>query len=349
MPAQSFNTFFKAIRGGQIPGAVYLHGGEDVLKEEAISVIIDKAVDPALKDFNFDQRVAATLDPEAAETLCNTLPMMADRRLVVITGVEAWNKRARAKAAILRFLERPAPETVLVLVQGAADTTVDKELAAATVTVAADPLPPDRAVRWLEHHADRLGVSLEPAAAEHMVKATGGSLGELRTELEKLAGLGGDRLGVEQVAALLGIRHGETAVDWVAAVLGGRTGEAVTMLPHVLAQPKVSGVQLVTQLGTQVLGLGIARAHYDRGARGRALEGTIVQTLRRVRVFGVSYAAAGAEWAALAAAWSPARVVAALAALRRTDERLKNTALADDRAILFDLVMELNLPWQHAA
>src|ERR1051326_2311063 len=46
--------------------------------------------------------------------------MMADRRVVIIREVEAWNKRARGKAALLHYLEKPAPETVVVLVQGAA-------------------------------------------------------------------------------------------------------------------------------------------------------------------------------------------------------------------------------------
>lgn len=349
MPSQSFDAFFKAIRSGQIPGAIYLHGGEDVLKEDAIGIIIGKVIDPSLKDFNLDQRAAATLDPEAAETLCNTLPMMADRRVVVISGVEAWNKRARAKAAILRYLERPAPETVLILVQGGGESSVDKELAAGAVTVAVDPLPPDRATRWLEHHAQTIGLSLEPAAAQHMVKATGGSLGELRTELEKLAGLGDGVLTVAQVAALMGVRHGETPVDWVSAVLEGQTATALTILPHVLALPKVSAVQLVMLLGSSVIGLGIARGHFDRGVRGRALEGKIFQALQSSRLFGFSYRTTSAEWARLAPGWTAARVTRALAQLRRADERLKNTALADDRAILFDLVVELHPQWQHAA
>jgi hypothetical protein len=43
------------------------------------------------------------------------------------------------------------------------------------------------------------------------------------------------------------------------------------------------------------------------------------------------------------------RIEQALQVLRRADERLKSTAVSDERAILFDLCMELALPWQHAA
>src|SRR5262245_59738124 len=115
MPSTAFDSFFKALRKGEVPGVIYLHGTEDVLKEEAIAEILDRAVASTLRDFNVDQVSAADLAPERAETLCNTLPMMAERRVVVIRDVEAWAKRAKGRAAILRFLERPAPETILIL------------------------------------------------------------------------------------------------------------------------------------------------------------------------------------------------------------------------------------------
>src|ERR1044071_943503 len=127
MPKQAFDAFSKLVRNGEIPPAVYLYGEEDVLKEEAVRAIVDRVVDPGLRDFNYDQRSAGQLDPDAVETLCNTLPMMADRRVVVIREVEAWNKRARGKAAMLRYLEKPAAETVVVLVQGAARRDDDRD------------------------------------------------------------------------------------------------------------------------------------------------------------------------------------------------------------------------------
>ena len=356
MATLSFDNLLKALQKGQVPGSLYLHGPEEVLKEELVSLIVAQLIDPSLKDFNFDQRTAGSLDPEAAETLCNTLPMMADRRVVVISEVEAWNKRAKAKAAILRYLDRPAPETVLVLIQSGArdddkELPADKELAARTTTVAVEQLPPDRAQRWLERRAGQLAIALEPAAAEHLVKVADASLSTLRSELDKLAGLGGGLpLSVERVAEFVGVRHGETAADWIAAVLSRQTARAIEMLPHLLARSGISAVPLVATLGTHVLGLGIARAHLDRGAKGGALAGAVKQALFRARPpVRLSYDAAANDWSRLAPQWPTERVERGLIALRRADERLKNTTIADDRAILFDLVMELNLLWQQAA
>lgn len=350
MAAQSFDTVFKALRKGEIPPVLYLHGLEEVLKEEAVAAILEQSLDPSVRDFNFDQRSAASLDPEQAETICNTLPMMADRRVVIIRDVEAWNKRAKAKGIILKYLERPALTTVLILVQSGAEDEVDAELAAKAVSVSAAPLPPDRAKKWLLLHATRLGLEIDDQAAEHMVRVTDASLAALRSELEKLAGLaGGAPLTIDRVSQFLGVRHGETQYDWRDAVLGGDLKAAVAILPHVLAQSGVSGVALVSLIGTSIAGLGLARAHLDRGQRGSALVQAVKSSLFRARPPRVSYDAAAAQWSRLAPAWPRRRVERAFRALGAADERLKTTTVANDAAILFDLIMELSVPWQAAA
>jgi DNA polymerase-3 subunit delta len=350
MPTQRFDAFLDTVRRGEIPGAIYLHGPEDVRKDEAIAEIVDRAIDPSLRDFNLDRRSATTLDPEAAETICNTLPLMAERRVVIIRDVEAWNKRAKAKATVLAYLERPALDTVLILVQGAGAEEVDPELAAKTVAVAALPLGPADAKRWVLEQAKRLQLPLEEAAAEHMVKVADSHLGILRSELDKLAGLATDRpLTLEAVAEHLGIRHGETQFDWRDAVLRGDAGPAVAMLPNLLAQTGISGVGLVSLLGTAVAGIGLARVYYDEGKRGPGLTQAVKGALFRARPPRLHYEAAAAQWSRLAPGWSRDRVEAALRSLLAADERLKNTTVADEAAILFDLVMELSVPWHVAA
>src|ERR1041384_5825909 len=156
MPKESFETFSRLVRSGEIPPAVYLYGEEDVLKDEAVRAILHRLVEPGLRDFNVGQRGAAQLDPEAVETLCNTRPMMADRRVVIIREVEAWNKRARGKAALLHYLEKPAPETVVVLARGAAPrdderdrNDPDADLARVTCAVEVGRYGPKLAETWL--------------------------------------------------------------------------------------------------------------------------------------------------------------------------------------------------------
>ncbi len=353
MPAprsrRSFDDLFRAVRKGEIPQAIYLYGAENALKEELLREIVDRVVEPGTRDFNYDIRSARTLEPEHVEALCTTLPMMAAHRLVVIRDVEEWGKRARGKAAVLRYLERPVPETVLVLVQGAPDPARDRdagadpELARAAAAVEAERLPLSRAEKWVARAAAELGVTLEPAALEHLVRTVEGDLSAARSELEKVAAASqGGTLDVALIASLLGVRRGETQYDWVRAVLEGDTATAARVLPHVLDQPGVSGVGLVTLLGTELIGLGIARDRYDRGARDGRLAGEIFQALLRARPPRLDYRGSAEVWSRLAERWPPARIRAAVRAALAADQRLKFTALSDARGILTDLVMQLS-------
>src|SRR2546425_5889055 len=71
----TFDALLRILKQGAPDPVYYLHGDEDVLKDEAIRALVERAVDPAARDFNVDQRSAADLDPEAFHTLVNTPPL----------------------------------------------------------------------------------------------------------------------------------------------------------------------------------------------------------------------------------------------------------------------------------
>src|SRR4051794_31544574 len=343
MPAHSMDSLFRSLAKGELEPVYYLHGPEDVLKDEALRMIVDRALDPSLRDFNFDQRSVAQLDPEEIHSLCNTLPMLAERRGVGLRDVEIWRRKTKAKSEFLRYLEHPSRETVVVLVQGSAEAGEDQDLSRRAFTVLFEPLSADRAVKWVTRQAGQLGLTLEPEAARHLVRAVGVDLGALQSELAKLASLPrGEILSADRIGQLVGVRHGETQWDWRDAVLSGEAGSAVSLLQPVLAQPGVSGVRLLMQLGTALVGLGVARTLYDEGLRGRALEGAIFKMLLRNRPFGLlGYKEEAARWSAWVPHWPLPRIRAALRDARTADQGLKNTTVSDERGLLTDLVLQV--------
>ena len=72
MPAQTYDALLRSLPKGELAPVYYLHGPENILKDEAVEAIVAKALDPALRDFNFDQRSAGQLDPEAIFTTRST-------------------------------------------------------------------------------------------------------------------------------------------------------------------------------------------------------------------------------------------------------------------------------------
>jgi DNA polymerase-3 subunit delta len=351
MPAHSMDALFRSLGKGEVAPVYYLHGLEDVLKDEAVRAILDRALDPAMREFNLDQRSAGQLDPEEIHSLCNTLPMMAERRVVVLRDVETWRRKAKSRAAFLRYLEHPSPDTVVVLIQGSADEGEDKEVSRSAYTVRLDPLPTNRAIKWVLRRAGTLGMSLDETAAEHLVQAVGTDLGPLGSELAKLASLPSDEpLSPDRVGELVGVRRGETPWDWRAAVLDDQPGRAVGLLPAILAQPGMTGVKLVTLLGTTLVGMGISRSLYDRGLRGRALEDGVFRALLKSRPTGLlGYKEEAARWAGLMGRWPAPRIYAALKAALEADQALKSTTISDEHGVLTDLVMRIGVRSVEAA
>jgi DNA polymerase-3 subunit delta len=342
MPSQSFDAFYRSLTKGGPAAVYYLHGAEDILKDEAVRAIIDRTLDPSLRDFNLDTRSAPQLDPESLFSLCATLPMMSDRRVVVLRDIEGLKRKPKVRATLLKYLERPSPETVLVLVQGSGDEGEDKEIARAAQSVTCAPLPPERVLKWLLNRASASGVRLEEAAAAHLVRSVGTELGPLTSELAKLAALPEELLTVERLGELVGVRHGETGFDWRDAVFDGRIPDAVRLLGPILDQPGSSGVKLATLAGTTLIGIGIARGFVDRGTRGRALDEAVFETIRRNRVYGLlPWSEEKARWIRWASAWSAQRVHAGLRAILDADRALKMTSISDERGILADMVLKM--------
>jgi DNA polymerase III delta subunit len=132
-------------------------------------------------------------------------------------------------------------------------------------------------------------------------------------------------------------------------VVGDRPERAVAILAHLLEQPGISGVKLVTLLGATLLGIGTTRTQYDRGVRGGRLESAAFDLIKRVRIFGVDWKETARLWAACAPNWPDARVRVALKAALVADRALKSTTISDERGVLTDLVIAVAFAKQEAA
>lgn len=346
MTARSYDDLYRALKKGELAPLYYLYGTEDVLKEEAVQAILDRALDPSLRDFNLDQRSAGQLDSESLHSLVNTLPMLAERRVAVVRDVENFRKKSKARATLTAYLENPAPETVLILVQGSGEEDADAEFAKAACAVKLDRLEPARAERWAARRAEQLGVRFAAGALEHLVHVMECDLGQLGAELEKLSSLvNQEPLTLERIGDLVGIRHGETPHDWRDAMLNDDPGLALKLLRPLLDQPGMSGVKLVALLGTTLVGVRVARSHYDRKTRGRDLEEAVFKTLLRIRVFGLGdWKVEARRWSEWAGQWPRHRIQRALRACLDADRALKSTTISGELGVLTDLALKLAVP-----
>ena len=351
MGALSYDALLRSLKPGATPDPVYyFHGDEDVLKDEAVRALVELVVDPSARDFNLDRRSAADLDLGAFHSLVNTPPMLAPRRVVVLRGLEDLKKTSKARQEVLRYLAAPSPTTLLLLVQGAG-TPPDPELARGATTVAVEPLPPARVLKWMAHQARQLRLRLEPDAAELLAAAVGNDLGALAQELAKLSALAIGRSATrDDVAALVGVRQGETLQDFVDAALERRAAAAARLVEPVLEQAGMTGVRMVTALGTAVLGTALARAELDRGTTSPRLESVVLSAVRAARPWGVgNWQDTASRWARWATLWSAAELRGALRLALTADRALKSSTVSDERGILMQLVLACGVRAREAA
>ena len=347
MATHKYGTFAKALDAGKLAPAYYFLGAENVLKDEATTALLDKVLDPGLRDFNLDVRSAQQLEPEDVLALCTTLPMMADRRVVVVRDVEAWKRKTRGKKAVLDYLEKPIPETVLVLVQGAGkdpkEDKPDAELAKHAYTVAFAELTAEEAARWVDREAKAMGITFAEGAERHLLQTVGTDLGALRSELQKLHGLASEGpVTLERLGDLVGVRHGETPFDWRNAVMRGDTATALRLVPVVLSQSGVTGVRLAQLLGTALVATSALRGHFDRRVRDRQLNSAAWALLKSSRPAGLGQWGEEIEhlqrWVE---SWPQRRLRAALKAALDADRACKSTTITDETGIIRELVLRL--------
>lgn len=343
MPARTpLDTLLLSLKKkGTAPNPVYLlHGDEEVLKDEAIRALLDAAVGTS-RDFNLDVRYAADLDPESFDALVNTPPMLAERRAVVVRGVEQLGKRkSKLRDQVVRYVTNPNPTTVLVLVVAAGEEA-DAELARASSAVLIEPLAADRVPGWLHHHASTLGVALAPDAADLLLQAVGNDLSTLAQELEKLASLAagtGRAVTPDDVTSLVGVRRGETVVDLVDAAMERRAARAAELVEPVLEQAGMSGVKILSLLGTHLVGTAVARAERDRGTA--RVEDVVFRQMQTVRPYGLrNWREEAARWSKWSLQWSAGDLARALRAALAADNALKTATVSDDRGIVTQLVL----------
>jgi DNA polymerase-3 subunit delta len=344
MSASPLKALRDAIKRRSFDGAYFITGEDDYQKDDAVRQLVDAALGPDLRDFNLDTRRAAELDAETLGVLLSTPPMMAERRVIVLRDIDALRKDARK--ALDQYLKSPAADLLLIMT-ATAGANGETDLKASTTVLEFDFLTGDRIPKWIAHYATSvLGVPISAPAAELLQAAVGSDLHQLAGELDKLASYmqGRDEeISEDAVAAIVGVRRGETQADLLDAIADRNVSRSLELVFHVLAQPKTTAVSVVMALSTQMLAISWGRARLDEGlSRARLAQEYFDHLLKETRAFtGRPYGSATAVWARAAERWSREELDRALDTLLEADAALKESRVSSEEQLLTTVVLSL--------
>jgi DNA polymerase-3 subunit delta len=321
VPQTTHDALLRSLRDRAGGGVFFFHGEEEYLREEAVARVVERHLDPATRDFNFDQVSGSDVAADELASLIATPPMMAEWRVVVVRAAQGLSVKARE--VVEAATASPPPGLALVLsaaIPAGSKAKFYTELQKRATSVEYAALEPLDAPGWLIERARAAhSVELEPDAATTLVSAVGTSLGQLTSELEKLAGYVQERgrITVDDVRAVGGNVPRYDRWAWFDLVGERRLGEALRVLP-ILLEAGESGVGLVIGMAQQLLRVALVCAG-GQGALERELKPYQKWLARRV--------------APQAKRWTLPEVDAALSELLRTDRLLKSASLSDRQAM----------------
>ena len=342
MSVTAEKTLREALKRGTFDGAYYICGEDDFQREDAMKQLIEKAIEPGMRDFNMEVKRSQELDAKTLDAALSALPMMADRRVVVIRDAGALKKDARK--VLDKYLASPSPDVMVILFEASGAKT-DKELAKNSTPMDFNFLAGNRIPKWIAHQVStQLQMKITPEAVELLQSAVGTDLHLLVAELDKLASFAhGREIEESDVSAVVGVRRGETMSDFLDQVAMRNVSKALELVPLILSQPKTTAVSLVMALSTQTIALAWGRAKRAEGLAQGRLKGEYFDFLKQSgSVFtGRPWGSAAGAWAEAAEHWSARSIDSALDALLDADIALKQTGFSSEEQVMATLVLAM--------
>jgi DNA polymerase-3 subunit delta len=236
MPTLTPRELHAEVRSGRIGPLYLLVGGAVYLRDKALRLLVDAAVDPAVRAFNLDVfRGDEVPAGEIADRILS-FPMMASRRAVVVKGCEAVPDAT--SRSLLPLIESPPETTTLIFVADKADgrKRLFAALQKAARVVDFKPMKERELALWVQERMEESGKRLSPEALRLFCERAGTDLGVVAGEVDKLVLLVGDRGTVERedVERAVGVSEESGIFDLTDAVGAKDAGRALGVLRQLL-------------------------------------------------------------------------------------------------------------------
>ena len=229
--------FSQLLKAGKAQGAYLFEGVEENIKAATLQALRKAILPEGMEELNESLMDAPATD--AIIAACETLPFLADKRLVIVREHPALMGRADADERLISYIPQVPESAVLVfLCRGKADARkkLYGAIKKANGIVTFAPLTDAELNAWIVRTFAGLGKAVSPQTASVLSFTVGSDTALLRREIEKLAALAGDRDTVtEEDVRAVATRSVEcTVFEMVDAVVAGQQGKAFGLLRDML-------------------------------------------------------------------------------------------------------------------
>lgn len=235
---------------GALEPVYFLYGPERFYHGEIIEALTRRLITPENREFNLETFEAKEASVAEWIGAAKTLTFMGGVKLVVVRNVHEPTLQEPQAQIILDYLDRPVPETCLVLTADKIDRKRKLFKRLAMIDGAVDCSAPRESglIPWVQHRARSRGYQLSLGGARLMIEKIGARPGFLASELDKVMTYAGEQRNISEkdVAFLVGEIKTENVFALTEALKSKNTQEAFRVLHNQLSH----GEQPVMILGT---------------------------------------------------------------------------------------------------
>ncbi len=284
----------KQLKEGRFARVYFLYGEESYLTAHYAAQIAAKAVgDSALAEFNLQKFDGQSCTADEIEDAAEALPVMADRKCVVVRDFDVASGGAAAQEKVLTLVKDPPEGCVLVFWLDALEADVKKNakwkafLNAVDKAGAAVHFPRKTAgdiTKLLCSGASRRGSALSPDNARRMQERCGSDLNLLLGELDKLSAYAEGREITREDIETLGVQNLEASVfDLSKALLQGSYAKAYSII-HRLFTMREEPVAILAVLSNAYADLYRAKVARAAGEQAESLAGAFAYRGKEFRL-----------------------------------------------------------------
>ena len=233
MNSQEFSAL---VARNEIPSVLFFEGREEHLKQEALKSLRQKLLPPGMEDLN-EARLAA---PETDEIIAaaETLPFLADRRLIVIRDYPAIVGRSEAEDRLLSYLPSVPPTAVLLFycVQPVKQKKIKNVVQKLGGLVKFEPLKDRELTSFVTGAFHDLGRECDARTADALIFTVGTDMNQLLNEIAKIAAFHPEdpKVHPDDIAALASPSAEVKVFSLVDALIAGKDGKAFALLQDLL-------------------------------------------------------------------------------------------------------------------
>lgn len=273
----------RSLQAGEIAPLYLLTGVECFIRNATADAITNAALsDTLLREFNQAGFSLLTQNTQDAIAAAEQLPMMSTRRVIRIC--DFGKLREADEDALIRYLNRPCPSSVVIFVTEEPDKRkkLTKALLDSCVVVEFPPVTVGEAKAWIKSRLKQLKVESDDKALSELIDLVGTDVQTLHSELDKLASAAGEtrRITQELVEELTGRTRELSNFDLADQILARNRKRAMEVL-HRLLDGGSPPVMLIGLIASNFHRLALAKEALNRGARDEVFRLFFVPSSKR--------------------------------------------------------------------